>query len=162
MGEFWFTPWMWFILALLLLFLELFAPGVVFLWIAIAAGATGLLTLEIPVVAPEVQGIVFAALALLASWAGRRYFRPDRKDEDSGLNRGALVHVGRRVVVIGGIRNGAGKVKLGDSVWNALGDDAEADEVVEITGVEGTAFLVRKLGKGAVSGTGGDIGEASE
>ncbi|GAB4127574.1 MAG: NfeD family protein [Rhodothalassiaceae bacterium] len=158
MTDYVFTPWMWFIIALILLFLELLAPGVVFLWIAIAAGATGIATLELQVLTPELQTILFAALSLLATWAGRRWFRPKANEGPAAVNRGAAAHVGRRVVVTSAIRNGEGRVKLGDSVWKAFGPEADEGEAVEITGVEGTAFHVRRLT--GISGPGDESGEA--
>ncbi|GER07337.1 membrane protein [Iodidimonas muriae] len=146
MDDFWFGPWMWFIIALLLLIVEMVAPGVLFLWIAIAAGATGLLTLQLPFLGPEMQGAAFAVLAVLATWAGRRYFRTRPKDEEAALlNRGPRAYVGRRLVVTGEIVNGVGRVKAGDTVWTAHGDDAPQGAVVEVWDVDGIVLKVRSV-----------------
>lgn len=148
MTAFYFTPWMWFIAALVFLIIELMAPGAWFVWLAIAAGATGLLAFQLPFLGPELQAALFAGLAILSTWAGRRFFM-SRSGEagDSGLNRGAERYVGRRLVVVEAIANGEGRVKLGDSIWTAYGDDAALGSVVEVVAVDGAILKVQPVSK---------------
>lgn len=142
---FFFSPWMWFIAALLLLFLELLAPGVFFLWIAIAAAATGLVVLQLPLFSPEWQFLLFAVLAGGATWAGRRFFRPRVDGGETMLNRGPAALVGRRCELVRAIRNGSGRVRIDGSEWSARGEDLPEGRTVEIVGVDGTVLIVEPV-----------------
>lgn len=146
MAALYFTPWMWLIIAMVLLIIELSAPGAWFIWIALAAGATGLLTLQLPFLGPEFQGIIFAVLAIISTWAGRRFFRPSHTDSgDERINSGAERHIGRRLVVTEAISHGVGRVKLGDGIWTAHGADTPAGGVVEVVAVSGIVLEVRPV-----------------
>ena len=46
------------------------------------------------------------------------------------------------IVVVDAIENGTGRVKVGDSVWNAKGPDAEIGARVRVTGISGTCLNV--------------------
>ena len=63
--------WHWWILAGLLLILELTSPAFFFLWIAIAAAAVGLLLLVFPSLALELQLVLFGVLSVVAVIAWR-------------------------------------------------------------------------------------------
>jgi hypothetical protein len=56
--------WHWFILGVVLTVFETVAPGVVFLWLGIAAGATGLVTLAVDGLSWQVQTLLFAGLSV--------------------------------------------------------------------------------------------------
>lgn len=144
-GDFFFSPWMWFIAALLLLMLELAAPGVFFLWIALAAAATGLVVMQVPLFSPEWQFLLFAVLAAGSTWAGRRYFRPNVDGGESLLNRGPVALIGRRCEITRAIRNGSGRARIGDSEWSVRGDDLPEGTAVEIVDVDGTVLIVRAV-----------------
>ena len=61
--------WHWWILAGLLLIVELTAPAFFFLWLGIAAAATGLLLLVFPAIPLEMQLVLFAHFP---SWRSSR------------------------------------------------------------------------------------------
>lgn len=116
--------WHWWILAGVFLVLELMAPGVFFLWIGLAAGATGLILMVVPVLPWELQALLFAVLALGATVAGRRLWRPGRVATDHPmLNRRAHRHVGQVVTLTQPLRDGRARVRVGDSEWSAVADD---------------------------------------
>jgi membrane protein implicated in regulation of membrane protease activity len=120
--------WHWWILGGLLLVLELVAPGVFFLWVGLAAGATGLIVLIVPGMAWEWQALLFALLALGATFAGRRIWRPGAAPTDHPLlNRRAQRHVGRVVTLTAPLRDGRARVHVGDSEWSAVADDVTLD-----------------------------------
>jgi len=80
MGISWFDHimfWHWWILAGVLMVLELTWSAFFFLWIGFAAAAVGFLLLVFPSIPVQVQLILFAALSLVAVLAWRRY-RSDR------------------------------------------------------------------------------------
>ena len=57
------------------------------------------------------------------------------------INRGAQ-YIGRTVTVEDAIQNGRGKVRVGDTIWAAEGEDAIKGASVEVTGVNGTVLVV--------------------
>ena len=69
--------WHWWVLAGLLIILELVAPRFFFLWLGFAAAAVGFLLLVFPSVPVGAQTVVFGALSLIALIAWRRHRRPN-------------------------------------------------------------------------------------
>ncbi|HMB60269.1 MAG TPA: hypothetical protein VKN35_10185, partial [Xanthomonadales bacterium] len=65
--------WHWWILAGLLLILELTSPVFFFLWVGIAAAAVGLLLLVIPSMGIEMQLVLFGILSIVAVITWRKY-----------------------------------------------------------------------------------------
>ena len=154
-----FTHWMWWILGIVLLIGEIAAPGVFFLWVAIASGITGIVVWLAPAMSPEWQGLLFAVLAVVSTVIGRRWFR-DLGDEGRPgvtLNTGGGRHVGRIVPVTQAIRMGKGRVRLGDTEWLAEGPDAPEGAEVRIVGADGPVLVVEPV---APAADGGSKGEA--
>ena len=137
-----FGVWNWFIVAVVLFVLEFVLPGVHFLWFGTAAAVVGLLALATGVSWPY-QVIAFGIIAVLTVFAVRRYVRPDVSKSDlPDLNERAQQYVGRSLVVLEAIENGRGKVRVGDSVWQAEGPDIPAGSRVKVTGARGTVLVV--------------------
>ncbi|MFN5643675.1 MAG: NfeD family protein, partial [Sphingomonadales bacterium] len=59
-------------------------------------------------------------------------------------DRGARL-AGEIVTVVQAIEHGRGRVRVGDSEWNARGDDAPVGAHVRVTGAEGAVLLVEAL-----------------
>jgi len=137
--------WHWWILAILLVILETLAPGVIFLWLGIGAGATGLVLLAQPGMAWEFQLMVFAVLSVCSGIAGRIWIarRPLETDEPN-LNRRGSQYVGRVFTLDDPIVNGVGKVKVGDSHWRISGEDMPGGSQVTVGDVEGATLKVEK------------------
>ena len=57
--------WNWWVLALLLLVVELLAPGFFFLWMAASGFVTGCLLLLIPLIGVELQVVIFSVLSVI-------------------------------------------------------------------------------------------------
>ena len=141
--------WIWLSAAALLGIAELLVPGVFLIWLAAAAALTGFAALlfGIPL---AFQFALFALLALAATYVGRRWYANNPvESSDPLLNDRAARLVGQTVVVVAAIENGAGRVRVGDSVWNASGPDAETGARVRVTGAEGTCLRVQPVGQGA-------------
>jgi membrane protein implicated in regulation of membrane protease activity len=69
--------------------------------------------------------------------------RPDVSKSDlPDLNERAQQYVGRSLVVAESIENGRGKVRVGDSVWQAEGPDVPVGSRVKVTGARGTVLVV--------------------
>ena len=140
-----FGAWLWFALASLLIVLETLVPGVHFLWFGMAAGVVGVLALTVPISWPW-QIIAFALISVASVFWVRRYARADAADSDEPeLNVRAAQYIGRNVEVVDAIRNGRGKVRIGDTVWVAEGEDVPQGTEVRVTGVNGTVLVVGPL-----------------
>jgi inner membrane protein len=137
--------WFWLILAALLATAEMVIPGVFLIWFAAAAAVTGVAALLLPI-GTIAQGVLFAILSVVAVYAGRRWFAKNPiVSADPLLNdRGARL-VGEIVTVVDPITNGRGRVKVGDSVWNARGTDAVNGTQVRVTGSDGSVLLVEAV-----------------
>ena len=137
--------WHWWILAGVLLILELTSPVFVFLWLGIAAAAVGILLLVFPSIPVEVQLVLFGVLSVVAVLTWRRYreIRPPQSDQPL-LNQRGQQYTGRIFTLDHAIVNGEGKVKVDDSSWRIKGPDLPAGTRVEITDVDGVVFIVTR------------------
>jgi membrane protein implicated in regulation of membrane protease activity len=139
-----FGAWNWFILGAVLFTLETVLPGVHFLWFGIAAIIVGALALITGVTWPW-QVIAFAVLAVATVFWVRRYVRPDVAVSDlPDLNARGQQYVGRSLLVEQAIQNGRGKVRVGDTLWQAEGPDLPVGSWVKVTGSRGTILLVER------------------
>jgi membrane protein implicated in regulation of membrane protease activity len=134
--------WWWLLAAALMGILEIFLPGIFLIWMAAAAGITGIVVALLPLPLPF-QLALFGLLALAAVYSGRRYYeRNPVSSSDPLLNDRTARLIGQNVLVVTAIENGEGRVKVGDSVWAARGPDAVAGSRMVVTGAEGTCLKV--------------------
>jgi membrane protein implicated in regulation of membrane protease activity len=134
--------WVWLSVAALLGIAELLVPGVFLIWLAAAAAITGFATLMfgVPV---AFQFALFALLSIAATMIGRRWYANNPvESSDPLLNDRATRLRGETVIVVSAIENGMGRVKVGDSVWNARGPDAAVGACMRVVGAEGTSLRV--------------------
>ncbi len=134
----------WWLLALVLIAAEMIAPGYFLLWIGIAAGVMGLVTLLVPNLPVLAQVVLFGMFAVVACLVYWKFIRPiaEQRDDQPLLNRRGQRMVGRRVIVCEAIVNGRGKVRVGDGEWLAEGPDAPEGSEVEVVDVAGTTLRV--------------------
>ena len=125
--------------------LEMLVPGVYLIWLALAAIATGLLTLSIGLGLP-IQIIVFVSLSLIAAFSAKRFLRDSPiESSDPLLNQRGGRLVGETAVVASTFDGGTGRIKHGDSEWLARGPDMEAGARVRIIGSEGAVLIVEPV-----------------
>ena len=136
--------WHWWILAGLLLILELTAPAFFFLWLGIAAAAVGLILLVFPGIGLETQLVLFGIDSIVAVLAWRKYreTRPLTTDQPN-LNRRGHQYIGRVFSLDVPITNGVGKVTVDDSTWKVKGPDLPAGTHVKVIDVEGVVFRIK-------------------
>ena len=136
----------WWLLALVLIGLELVLPGYFMLWIGLAAGAMGLVLMFAPALSFMAQAGLFAALALVSCFVYWRFVRRvlDEPSDQPRLNRRAEQFIGRRYVLEDAIVNGQGKARVGDSLWLVEGPDLPVGTTVEVTGVDGATLRVER------------------
>ena len=131
-------PSLWFAAAVLLFVLETIVPGIHFLWFGVAALVAGVLALVVPM-AWQAQLCVFAVAAVVSVFLVRRSESGTNAQTDEPvLNIRGAQYIGRMVIVEEAIRNGRGKVRVGDTIWGAQGEDVAAGTEVEVTGVNDT------------------------
>ena len=144
-------PWIWMVLGLVLLALEIFVPGVFLLWIGIAAlvvGAISLMPWQAEFWVWQVQVIVFLALALISAYAGRRIMSSSTDETDLPLlNRRREQLVGRIATLAEPISNGRGRIQLDDTVWRVKGPDLPSGTRVRVAGIDsaGLELLVEPV-----------------
>jgi len=135
----------WWLLALVLIGAEVIAPGYFMLWIGLAAGIMGAITLVVPSLPILGQTIVFALLAIASCTVYWRFIRPlaEHRDDQPLLNRRGVKLVGQRFIVAEPIINGRGKIRVGDGSWLAEGPDLPIGAEVEVVAIDGTTLRVR-------------------
>lgn len=137
--------WWWLIAGVALAIAELVAPGFFLIWLGAAAVLTGLATLLLGL-PPVAQSVLFAAIAIAAVYAARRWFRSNPiLTSDPLLNDRAGRLVGQQVRVVEALTNGEGRVRVGDGVWTARGPDAAAGGWVRVTGADGAVLIVEPV-----------------
>ena len=135
-------PWNWFIVALVLFVLETVVPGAHFLWFALAAVIVGALAL-LTGVTWVWQVIAFAIFAVGSVFVVRRFVRPSSNlTDEPDLNIRGKQYLGRTVIVEDQIANGRGRVRIGDTVWQAEGPDAVKGARMRVRSVKDTVLVV--------------------
>jgi membrane protein implicated in regulation of membrane protease activity len=137
--------WLWLISGVLLLIMEVIAPGFFLVFIGAAAIATGLFTVLFGLgTVPQLA--LFALYALLSVLVGRRFYANRHTDStDPLLNDRAGRLVGKVVTVVVPVDEHNGRVRVGDSEWSARGGPAAPGERVRITGVDGNCLTVEAV-----------------
>jgi membrane protein implicated in regulation of membrane protease activity len=145
MSEMLFTlgTWNWLIFGVLLMALELAAPGMFLFWLGLAALLTGLLSF---VVLPswQIQILMFAVLAAAAVPLWRRVARGSLAASKSNpfLNKRTDALVGRVFTLERPIIDGAGTVRIDDTIWRVAGPDTPAGSRVRIVRADGASLTV--------------------
>ena len=135
-------PWNWMVLGFLLLVAEIIAPGVFLVWIGIAAlivGAMSLLAWGAAFWPWQVQVLVFLVLSLLSAYVGRKLIAGRKDDSDQPLlNRRGVQLIGRTATLTEPIREGRGRIQLGDTLWRVSGPDLPAGARVRVVAAADT------------------------
>ncbi len=134
--------WNWMVLGIILLMLEIAVPGVFLLWIGIAAllvGAASLALWDAAFWTWQVQVVVFLVLSLLSAYVGKQIVgRREGKSDQPLLNRRGAQIIGRTATLAEPIREGRGRIQLGDTLWRVSGPDLPAGARVKVTGANDT------------------------
>jgi len=147
--------WDWFIAGLALVILEIFAPGAVFMWLGIAAGAVGVFVFVIPELSWKWQFALFAVLSVVSIVVSRRYMKRRPVDTDHpGLNRRGAQYVGRNFVLDEAIVDGQGRMRVDDGAWRVEGPDLPAGARVRVAAVTGAILRVEPIVASEQPGTG--------
>jgi len=138
--------WSWLIAAAILLVIEVMAPGIFMLWLGFAALLVGLISLAV-VMPAAWQGALFVLFAAAAFPFWWRYRGINVKPTDQPhLNRRADALVGRQFVLETAIGNGAGTIRVDDTVWRVFGPDLPAGSRVIVQRADGATLHVGPVG----------------
>lgn len=134
--------WNWLILAVVLMGIETFAPGVFMFWLGLAALIVGVLSFFIQSTWQS-QFLVFAVLAFAMVPLWRYFARRNAAPTDSPfLNRRAAGLVGREFTLDKPIVDGVGTIRIDDTVWRVSGADAPAGSKVRVVQADGASLRV--------------------
>lgn len=134
--------WAWWVLGLILLGIEALLPGLFFLWFGVAAILIGIsaLLIDWPW---QLQVVGFVVLSAVAALLARRFIGTrNGETADPHLNLRAGRLEGRTFVLAEPIVEGAGRVRIDDTVWQVRGPDAPAGARVRVTGSDGAVLRV--------------------
>ncbi len=147
------AAWAWIAFGLVLAGLEMIVPGVYLIWLALAALATGALTMVFDFGVP-LQIVEFVSLSLIAVFTARRIFGEQPIESSDPLMNDRLGRlVGQTGTVAQAIDHGEGRVTQGDSQWPARGPEMAAGTRVRIVGSDGGTLIVEPLTLLADEGT---------
>lgn len=127
--------WIWIGLGILLCAMETVVAGVFLLWFGLAAIATGLLLLIVPMSATW-SLVVFAILSVgsvLLGW--KIYGSSSDEAEETFLNRRVQAMVGKSYILAQPIKGGEGIITVNDTRWRINGPDMPAGTRVKVVGV---------------------------
>lgn len=135
--------WNWLIFGVILMALELIAPGVFLFWLGLAALLTGLASFAFTP-SWQVQILMFAVFAAVAVPVWRRLARSSAADNADSpfLNKRADALVGRVFTLEKPIVDGAGTVRIDDTVWRVRGPDTPAGTKVRVVHADGPNLTV--------------------
>src|ERR1700710_3259667 len=135
--------WNWLVFGLLLMGLELLAPGVFMFWLGLAALLVGLLSFAIDP-SWQLQLLMFAVFAAAAVPLWRRVAHSNSAVSKSNpfLNKRTNALIGRVVTLEKPILDGSGTVRVDDTIWRVAGPDAPAGSRVRIVRADGASLTV--------------------
>lgn len=138
-------PLHWLVLGLILLIVEMATGTTYLLWPSVAAFITALAALIFPT-NWMIEMALFAVLIIALTYFGHPIVKRWRNEgAASGLNERNLTMIGKRGVVAN-FANGVGSVKIADTIWRAVSEEAlAAGESVEVSSVDGVTLKVKRV-----------------
>ena len=135
--------WNWLIFGVILMALELLAPGVFLFWLGLAALLVGLLSFALHP-SWQLQILAFAVFAVAAVPLWRRMARSNSSASKSNpfLNKRAEALVGRVFTLEKPIIDGAGTIRVGDTVWRVTGPDVPAGSRIKVMRADAAMLVV--------------------
>ena len=143
-----FGSWTWWVVAGIFFLLELALPGVVFIWLGLAAVAVGFIGFLVDLTW-QIQLVLFAALSVALVLAARPWFRKRQLagSDRPNLNRRMHAFVGRSFVLDQPIANGRGKLSIEGTWWEVHGPDQPKGEWVRVKRIEDMRLIVEPAPK---------------
>ncbi len=134
--------WSWWLLGLILLGLEILAPGFVLVWFGASAILVGALALAVDW-SVRTLALIWAVVSIVLLVAGRRFMRRTAaQSEDPLLNDRAGRIVGRTFTLAEPLGENGGHLTVDDTTWRIRGPRLAAGTLVVVRAVEGSVLLV--------------------
>lgn len=138
-------PWSWVVLGLILLGLEILAPGTIFLWFGLSALAVGVVALAFGF-GWQVHVALFLVLSLVSLLVGRRMMHKMASEKgDPGLNQRGSRYIGREFTLAAPLSEGAGNLSIDDTIWRITGPDLPAGTKVKVESIDGARLVVARV-----------------
>ncbi len=136
--------WHWWVVAGVCFVLEVLVMGFFFLWFGVSAVIVGAVTMMVPALSWQIQGVLWAVLAVIGALGWRVYQKkhPNTFETDEPfLNKRGGQYVGRVFALEEPIVNGFGKIRVDDSHWKvSCPQDLPAGAKIRVTGLKDTTF----------------------
>lgn len=141
--------WLWAILGLILLSVEMLSGTFYILWFGIAALCVALMLVVFPDVSLAVQLFAFASLSVLSLALWRRSYVPEQPKSRVGQAQDDTIgKVGRMTAAVSPEQNGTISFTvpvMGSREWTAISDQTiEAGEQAQVVAVVGNYLRVRR------------------
>ena len=138
--------WHWLILGVICLMFELMSGSGFLLWPAIGGIVISVLTYIIPSMYWPWQVVLFSSFSVIASVLWWKYLKNcTEKSDHPNLNNRTSNFIGRTFELETAIKNGRGRVKIGDTYWLVEGDDQLVNTKVKVTSADGVMLYVEKV-----------------
>ena len=135
--------WFWWIVAGVLLLLELMTPGVFAMWLAFAAASVGITDYFFDL-NWQLELLAFASFSLVFVYLARPWYSKSKlqNSDQPNLNQRIYSFVGKSYVLHEPIVDGEGKLDIEGTRWDVLGPDLARGATVKVTAVEGMKLRV--------------------
>jgi membrane protein implicated in regulation of membrane protease activity len=135
--------WFWWIVAGVLLLLELMTPGVFAMWLAFGAASVGITDYFFDL-NWQLELLAFAGFSLVYVYLARPWYSKSnlQNSDQPNLNQRIYSFIGKSFVLSEPIVNGQGKLDIEGTRWDVLGPDLARGATVKVTAVEGMRLRV--------------------
>ena len=135
--------WFWWIVAGVLLLLELMTPGVFAMWLAFAAASVGIADYFFDL-NWQLELLAFAGFSLIYVYLARPWYSKSnlQNSDQPNLNQRIYSFVGKSYVLHEPIVDGEGKLDIEGTRWDVLGPNLAKGATVKVTAVEGMKLRV--------------------
>ena len=138
--------WTWWVLAVILIAIEIIAPTTVLLWMGLSAITVGLVLLVVPDMSWAIQLLIFSALSFASVIVWKRVARKsDAITDQPLLNKRLEQYHGRVFTLEQAIKNGVGQIRIDDTIWRVIGPDLPEGSRVRVVGEESMSFIVEAV-----------------
>ena len=129
----------WLIFGLFAICLEVLAPGISMLGIGLGAIITGALSYFLPTMGLEWQLLAFSALAIVLTWACKKYITNSSKKSDRPLlNEPQKDLMGQEFVTDHPLEKGSTRMQIRGSYWTVKGPNLPINTKVAIVKITGS------------------------
>lgn len=131
----------WYLVGIALMCLEIIVPGQVLIWFGIGAIIAGIVEQIFPSTPLVIQLLLFTIFSVgpLVWWRKRAAKRPP---EGQPLNMRLQGMIGSLGVLEEPVKNGRGRLRLGDTIWSVLGPDLPVGCQVRVIGYKDMRLIV--------------------